>query len=225
MGMKRLEECSVLHPNVSMSQLSCRISSVAAEAAIALEITRLERQFREVQMELAHANRVATMGQLTASTRLRSVRRRDFAVNNSAQSCRLRAGRLSRGLRGHVDRELRGRTSCALVRRRRSGESRHFEPRKQRHLLGKYGHLTLAVAGTCAALALVAAHVVTQLGLHPRASHDLTPEMAPAVVGLDVRHLQGFAHPLAQPFGDLLPLRIPLTLHSTLGRSLSQTFC
>jgi hypothetical protein len=28
------------------------------------------------------------------------------------------------------------------------------------------------------------------------------------VVGLDVRHLQGFAHPLAQPFGDLLPLRI-----------------
>lgn len=67
MGMKRLEECSVLHPNVSMSQLSCRISSVAAEAAIALEITRLERQFREVQMELAHANRVATMGQLTAS--------------------------------------------------------------------------------------------------------------------------------------------------------------
>ena len=49
-------------PNVSMSQLSSRISSVAAEAAIALEITCLERQFREVQMELAHANRVATMG-------------------------------------------------------------------------------------------------------------------------------------------------------------------
>jgi C4-dicarboxylate-specific signal transduction histidine kinase len=67
MGMKRLEECSVLRPNVAMLQLSCRISSVAAEAAIALEITRLERQFREVQMELAHANRVATMGQLTAS--------------------------------------------------------------------------------------------------------------------------------------------------------------
>jgi len=39
----------------------------AAEAAIALEITRRERQLREVQMELAHANRVATMGQLTAS--------------------------------------------------------------------------------------------------------------------------------------------------------------
>jgi C4-dicarboxylate-specific signal transduction histidine kinase len=67
MGMKRLEECSVLRPNVSMSQLSCRISSVAAEGAIALEITRLDRQVREVHMELAHANRVATMGQLTAS--------------------------------------------------------------------------------------------------------------------------------------------------------------
>jgi signal transduction histidine kinase len=39
----------------------------AAEAAIALESTRRERQYREMQSELAHANRVATMGQLTAS--------------------------------------------------------------------------------------------------------------------------------------------------------------
>jgi signal transduction histidine kinase len=39
----------------------------AAQAAIALESTRRERQYREVQMALAHANRVATMGQLTAS--------------------------------------------------------------------------------------------------------------------------------------------------------------
>src|SRR3984957_13147910 len=39
----------------------------AAQATIALEITRLERQYREAQMGLAHANRVATMGQLTAS--------------------------------------------------------------------------------------------------------------------------------------------------------------
>jgi signal transduction histidine kinase len=39
----------------------------AAQAAIALEGTRRERQFREAQMALAHANRVATMGQLTAS--------------------------------------------------------------------------------------------------------------------------------------------------------------
>jgi signal transduction histidine kinase len=39
----------------------------AAQATIALEITRRERQYREMQGELAHANRVATMGQLTAS--------------------------------------------------------------------------------------------------------------------------------------------------------------
>jgi GAF domain-containing protein len=39
----------------------------AAQATIALESTRLERRHREAQMALAHANRVATMGQLTAS--------------------------------------------------------------------------------------------------------------------------------------------------------------
>ena len=39
----------------------------AAQVTIALEITRRERQYREVQNELAHANRVLTMGQLTAS--------------------------------------------------------------------------------------------------------------------------------------------------------------
>jgi len=39
----------------------------AAQASIALESTRRERQYREAQMVLAHANRVATMGQLTAS--------------------------------------------------------------------------------------------------------------------------------------------------------------
>ena len=39
----------------------------AAQATIALESTRRERQYREMEIELAHANRVATMGQLTAS--------------------------------------------------------------------------------------------------------------------------------------------------------------
>jgi signal transduction histidine kinase len=39
----------------------------AAQATIALESTRRERQYREAQMALAHANRVATMGELTAS--------------------------------------------------------------------------------------------------------------------------------------------------------------
>jgi signal transduction histidine kinase len=43
------------------------IRDFAAQAAIALEITRRERQLREMQMELAHGNRIATMGQLTAS--------------------------------------------------------------------------------------------------------------------------------------------------------------
>jgi len=39
----------------------------AAQATIALESTRRERRYREMQSELAHANRVTTMGQLTAS--------------------------------------------------------------------------------------------------------------------------------------------------------------
>jgi signal transduction histidine kinase len=39
----------------------------AAQADIALETTRRERQYREMQSDLTHANRVATMGQLTAS--------------------------------------------------------------------------------------------------------------------------------------------------------------
>ena len=39
----------------------------AAQASIALEGTRRERQYREMQSELAHASRVAMMGQLTAS--------------------------------------------------------------------------------------------------------------------------------------------------------------
>jgi signal transduction histidine kinase len=39
----------------------------AVQVSIALESTRRERQYREAQMALAHANRVATMGQLTAS--------------------------------------------------------------------------------------------------------------------------------------------------------------
>jgi C4-dicarboxylate-specific signal transduction histidine kinase len=45
----------------------CLFTDFAAQATIALESTRRERQFRDVQSELAHANRVATMGQLTAS--------------------------------------------------------------------------------------------------------------------------------------------------------------
>jgi C4-dicarboxylate-specific signal transduction histidine kinase len=43
------------------------ITAFAAQATIALEITRRERQLREVQTELARANRIATMGQLSSS--------------------------------------------------------------------------------------------------------------------------------------------------------------
>jgi GAF domain-containing protein len=42
-------------------------SDFAAQATIALESTRRERQYREMQMELARVNRVTTIGQLTAS--------------------------------------------------------------------------------------------------------------------------------------------------------------
>src|SRR6478672_928221 len=43
------------------------VGDFAARATIALESTRRERQYREAEMALAHANRVATMGQLAAS--------------------------------------------------------------------------------------------------------------------------------------------------------------
>jgi C4-dicarboxylate-specific signal transduction histidine kinase len=43
------------------------VADFAAQATIALETTRREREYREIQMQLAHANRVATVGQLSAS--------------------------------------------------------------------------------------------------------------------------------------------------------------
>ena len=43
------------------------VRDFATQATIALVSTRCERQYREAQMALAHANRVASMGQLTAS--------------------------------------------------------------------------------------------------------------------------------------------------------------
>src|ERR1700756_4090291 len=45
----------------------CLFTDFAAQATIALESIRRERQYREAQMALAHANRVVTVGQLTAS--------------------------------------------------------------------------------------------------------------------------------------------------------------
>src|SRR5262249_12882056 len=43
------------------------VTDFAAQAAIALEITRRERELRELQMELARTNRIATMEQLSSS--------------------------------------------------------------------------------------------------------------------------------------------------------------
>ena len=43
------------------------VTDFAAQATIALEITRRERELRELQMELARANRIATMEQLSSS--------------------------------------------------------------------------------------------------------------------------------------------------------------
>jgi signal transduction histidine kinase len=45
----------------------CLFMDFAAQATIALENTRRERRYREMQMELARVNRVATIGQLSAS--------------------------------------------------------------------------------------------------------------------------------------------------------------
>jgi len=60
----------------------------AAQATIALEGTRRERQYREMQSELAHANRVATMGQLTASIAHEIKQPIATARNNAAAALR-----------------------------------------------------------------------------------------------------------------------------------------
>jgi signal transduction histidine kinase len=57
----------------------------AAQATIALESTRRERQYREAQMALAHANRVATMGQLTASI-VHEIKQPIAAARNNARA-------------------------------------------------------------------------------------------------------------------------------------------
>jgi len=52
---------------VEAADLIEMVADFAAQATIALETTRRERQYRDVQIQLAHANRVATIGQLSAS--------------------------------------------------------------------------------------------------------------------------------------------------------------
>src|ERR1700722_15130721 len=60
----------------------------AAQATIVLESTRRERQYREMQSQLAHANRVATMGQLTASIAHEIKQPIAAARNNAAAALR-----------------------------------------------------------------------------------------------------------------------------------------
>ena len=63
----------------------CLFTDFAAQATIALESIRRERQYREMQSELAHANRVATMGQLTASI-AHEIKQPIAAASNNARA-------------------------------------------------------------------------------------------------------------------------------------------
>jgi signal transduction histidine kinase len=61
------------------------VTDFAAQATIALEIVRSERQQGQLQTELAHANRVATLGQLSASI-AHEVKQPIGAVSANAQA-------------------------------------------------------------------------------------------------------------------------------------------
>jgi signal transduction histidine kinase len=64
------------------------VTDFAAEASIALEITRRERQLREMQIELARANRIATMEQLSSSIAHEVVQPIATARNNARAGLR-----------------------------------------------------------------------------------------------------------------------------------------
>jgi len=64
------------------------VADFAAQATIALETTRRERQYREMQMQVAHANRVATIGQLSASIAHELRQPLSAVVNNGAAALR-----------------------------------------------------------------------------------------------------------------------------------------
>ena len=64
------------------------VTDFAAQAAIALQMTRREREYRQVKDELAHANRLATMGQLTASIAHELKQPLSAAVTNGDASLR-----------------------------------------------------------------------------------------------------------------------------------------
>ncbi len=78
----------------------------AAQATIVLKSTRRERQYREAQMALAHANRVATMGQLAASI-AHEIKQPVAAACNNAHAASFRFGLT------HIFRQYQGRVSSA----------------------------------------------------------------------------------------------------------------
>ena len=68
--VRRRKDGTLVHVSLTVSPIKNADGRVIGASKIARDITerkRAEEAFREVQMELAHANRVATMGQLTAS--------------------------------------------------------------------------------------------------------------------------------------------------------------
>jgi C4-dicarboxylate-specific signal transduction histidine kinase len=62
------------------------VTDFAAQATIALEITRRERQLREVQMELARANRIATIGEMSSSI-VHEINQPLAALVSNAEAC------------------------------------------------------------------------------------------------------------------------------------------
>ena len=68
--MRRRKNGTLVDISLTVSPIKNADGRIIGASKIARDITerkRAEEAFREVQMELAHANRVATMGQLTAS--------------------------------------------------------------------------------------------------------------------------------------------------------------
>ena len=88
----------------------------AAPATIALESTRRERQYREMQSELAHANRVATMGQLTASI-AHEIKQPIATARNNARAALNFLGRHPPDLR-----ELKEALDCIVADADRAGD-------------------------------------------------------------------------------------------------------
>src|SRR5262249_35032458 len=95
------------------------VMDFAAQTVIALEITRRERELRELQMELARANRIATMEQLSASIAHEVIQPIATARNNARVGLRfleMSPPNLS---------EARGALDCVVAEVDRAGDIIH----------------------------------------------------------------------------------------------------